>query len=77
MAIISAPAGTGHGSARIAPGEMRPGQTAAMSDATDPRPPRAHKGRGAASNPEGRFETVRRHAEDDGERRSRIFRIRR
>ncbi|WP_233840284.1 PA0069 family radical SAM protein [Dyella sp. 2HG41-7] len=28
--------------------------------------PRAHKGRGAASNPEGRFETIRHHAEDDG-----------
>ncbi|HET8898581.1 MAG TPA: PA0069 family radical SAM protein [Rhodanobacteraceae bacterium] len=29
-------------------------------------PPRALKGRGAASNPEGRFETLRRHAVDDG-----------
>jgi DNA repair photolyase len=29
-------------------------------------PPPAIKGRGAASNPEGRFETVRHHAEDDG-----------
>ncbi|WP_201313272.1 PA0069 family radical SAM protein [Dyella sp. EPa41] len=29
-------------------------------------PPQAHKGRGAASNPEGRFETIRHHAEDDG-----------
>ena len=28
--------------------------------------PRALKGRGAASNPEGRFETIRHHAEDDG-----------
>jgi DNA repair photolyase len=28
--------------------------------------PRAHKGRGAASNPEGRFESIRHHAEDDG-----------
>ncbi len=27
---------------------------------------RAIKGRGAASNPEGRFETIRHHAEDDG-----------
>ncbi|THD05987.1 PA0069 family radical SAM protein [Rhodanobacter lindaniclasticus] len=27
---------------------------------------RAHKGRGAASNPEGRFESIRHHAEDDG-----------
>jgi len=27
---------------------------------------RKHKGRGAASNPEGRFESVRYHAEDDG-----------
>ena len=29
-------------------------------------PPQALKGRGAASNPEGRFESIRRHAEDDG-----------
>ncbi|GLQ48543.1 radical SAM protein [Dyella lipolytica] len=29
-------------------------------------PPRPLKGRGAASNPEGRFETIRHHAEDDG-----------
>ncbi|HEY9130198.1 MAG TPA: PA0069 family radical SAM protein [Dyella sp.] len=29
-------------------------------------PPQAYKGRGAASNPEGRFETIRHHAEDDG-----------
>jgi DNA repair photolyase len=29
-------------------------------------PPRALKGRGAASNPEGRFESIRHHAEDDG-----------
>jgi DNA repair photolyase len=29
-------------------------------------PPSAIKGRGAASNPEGRFETMRRQAEDDG-----------
>lgn len=28
--------------------------------------PRAWKGRGAASNPEGRFESVHQHAEDDG-----------
>jgi DNA repair photolyase len=28
--------------------------------------PRPFKGRGAASNPEGRFETIRHHAEDDG-----------
>ncbi|QAU24550.1 PA0069 family radical SAM protein [Dyella sp. M7H15-1] len=28
--------------------------------------PHALKGRGAASNPEGRFETIRHHAEDDG-----------
>lgn len=28
--------------------------------------PRAFKGRGAASNPEGRFETIRHQAEDDG-----------
>jgi DNA repair photolyase len=29
-------------------------------------PPHTIKGRGAASNPEGRFESVRHHAEDDG-----------
>jgi DNA repair photolyase len=29
-------------------------------------PPQALKGRGAASNPEGRFESIRHHAEDDG-----------
>lgn len=29
-------------------------------------PPQAIKGRGAASNPEGRFETLRHQAEDDG-----------
>ncbi|MGN6281186.1 PA0069 family radical SAM protein [Frateuria sp.] len=29
-------------------------------------PPHAIKGRGAASNPEGRFESLRHHAEDDG-----------
>ncbi|GFZ89005.1 PA0069 family radical SAM protein [Dyella caseinilytica] len=28
--------------------------------------PHAFKGRGAASNPEGRFETIRHHTEDDG-----------
>ncbi|MFI4878463.1 MAG: radical SAM protein, partial [Steroidobacterales bacterium] len=39
---------------------------------TTPVPPgplaplRSHKGRGAASNPEGRFESVRHQAEDDG-----------
>ncbi len=32
----------------------------------DPAAPRHIKGRGAASNPEGRFESVRHHAEDDG-----------
>jgi DNA repair photolyase len=31
-----------------------------------PLPPQAFKGRGAASNPEGRFESIRRQAEDDG-----------
>lgn len=31
-----------------------------------PYPVQAFKGRGAASNPEGRFETIRHHAEDDG-----------
>lgn len=35
-----------------------------MSD--NPLPPQALKGRGAASNPEGRFESIRHHAEDDG-----------
>jgi len=32
----------------------------------DPSEPRALKGRGAASNPEGRFESIRHQAEDDG-----------
>ncbi|HEX7340976.1 MAG TPA: PA0069 family radical SAM protein [Rhodanobacteraceae bacterium] len=31
-----------------------------------PDQPRAWKGRGAASNPEGRFESTRQHVEDDG-----------
>jgi DNA repair photolyase len=35
-----------------------------MADDVDK--PQAIKGRGAASNPEGRFETIRHHAEDDG-----------
>ena len=30
------------------------------------KPPEAHKGRGALSNPEGRFESVRKFVEDDG-----------
>ncbi|MES2311429.1 MAG: radical SAM protein, partial [Pseudomonadota bacterium] len=30
------------------------------------RPSRMIKGRGAASNPEGRFESIRHQAEDDG-----------
>ncbi len=34
--------------------------------AFDPQSPQWIKGRGAASNPEGRFDTVRRQAEDDG-----------
>jgi len=41
-----------------------------MAAPSDPTPAdpwlRALKGRGAASNPLGRFETIRRHAEDDG-----------
>ena len=37
-----------------------------MSQPSDPFAPRAFKGRGAASNPEGRFESIRHHAEDDG-----------
>jgi len=37
-----------------------------MTSPIDPFSPRAHKGRGAASNPEGRFETMRHRAEDDG-----------
>ncbi len=43
-----------------------------MDDLTPPLPPEAAapalaiKGRGAASNPEGRFESIRHHAEDDG-----------
>jgi DNA repair photolyase len=38
--------------------------TARMDDSF--LPPQAIKGRGAASNPEGRFESTRHHAEDDG-----------
>lgn len=38
--------------------------TAPMNDSVFP--PQAIKGRGAASNPEGRFETIRHHTEDDG-----------
>jgi len=38
-----------------------------MDDLPPPLPPvRVHKGRGAASNPEGRFESIRHQAEDDG-----------
>ena len=37
-----------------------------FSPPIDPAAPRPIKGRGAASNPEGRFESVRHHAEDDG-----------
>lgn len=44
-----------------------------MEDLPPPLPPeqtspksRPWKGRGAASNPQGRFETIRHHAEDDG-----------
>ena len=37
-----------------------------MTAPSDPFAPRAYKGRGAASNPEGRFETVRIENEDDG-----------
>ena len=44
--------------------------TLRMAAPSDPTPAdpwlRALKGRGAASNPLGRFETIRRHAEDDG-----------
>src|SRR5574337_508227 len=52
---------------------MRRRDTACMSDSGPPANPpeqlamtRPHKGRGAASNPEGRFESVRHQAEDDG-----------
>ena len=38
--------------------------TAPMNDSVFP--PQAIKGPGAASNPEGRFESIRHHAEDDG-----------
>src|SRR5574337_209943 len=57
----------------VARDEIRQRDTAPMSDSTPPVDPpaqvsttRPHKGRGAASNPEGRFESVRHHAEDDG-----------
>jgi DNA repair photolyase len=41
-------------------------ETSVAHDARMTDLPRAFKGRGAASNPEGRFETIRHHAEDDG-----------
>ncbi len=46
-------------------------QTVRMNDSPPPSPDvelplRAIKGRGAASNPEGRFESIRHHAQDDG-----------
>jgi DNA repair photolyase len=53
----------------VATAETPPRDTAPM-DEFPPSPSlpavRVHKGRGAASNPEGRFESVRHHAEDDG-----------
>ena len=45
----------------VSAGETAGAQTEPMNE-----PPRALKGRGAASNPEGRFESIRHHAEDDG-----------
>lgn len=45
----------------VASTEMAQAHHQAMSER-----PRAYKGRGAASNPEGRFESIRHHAEDDG-----------
>jgi DNA repair photolyase len=47
--------------ANVSAGETRDAQNGQMNE-----PPRALKGRGAASNPEGRFESIRHHAEDDG-----------
>lgn len=59
--------------ADVAPAETSPRHTGAMEDpaASQAPPPSAApgaaiKGRGAASNPEGRFEHIRRQAEDDG-----------
>src|ERR1700761_5131100 len=45
----------------VSAGEPVGAQTEPMNE-----PPRALKGRGAASNPEGRFESIRHHVEDDG-----------
>ena len=45
----------------VAPTEIDKEHDGAMADL-----PHAFKGRGAASNPEGRFESIRHHAEDDG-----------
>jgi hypothetical protein len=57
----------------VAPAEISPRQTAAMDDTSPPssaagpaRFGRGIKGRGAASNPQGRFESIRHQAEDDG-----------
>ena len=55
----------------VAAAETPARHTAAMDDPSPPTPDtapptRAIKGRGAASNPEGRFESIRHHAEDDG-----------
>lgn len=57
----------------VAPAEISPRQTGPMDDSLPPtssndqaRPGRLIKGRGAASNPEGRFESIRHQAEDDG-----------
>src|SRR5262249_4104690 len=55
---------------RVARSETQRAHTRAMTAPSAPTPSdtwlRALKGRGAASNPQGRFETIRRHAEDDG-----------
>ena len=49
---------------RVAPPETPGRHTAGMQP--DPFSPHAIKGRGAASNPAGRFESTHAHAEDDG-----------
>jgi hypothetical protein len=56
----------------VAAAETSSRQTVPMDDSLPPsvsndqQPGRMIKGRGAASNPEGRFESIRHQAEDDG-----------
>src|SRR6185437_3513096 len=50
----------------VASSETRMAHGTAMSAQESPRPPVRYKGRGALSNPEGRFEPTGHRAEDDG-----------